>query len=519
MGSLAILSPKLNLLLDLGRSRWFWAIALILLLGICLRWINLGDKVFWYDEVFTALRVTGHLDDMVRRQLFTGEPITAAGLLQYQTFAPGSTFADTWRSLLDHPEHPPLFYLLCWGWVNTFGTSIAAFRSVSALASTLTFLALPLLTWELFASWEAAIFAPLLFAVSPVHLLYAQESRQYALWTLLTVVATWALRRAVRLGHWRAWALYAVCLSLTFYTAVLSLFIVIAHGVYGMLALPRRQWRAVAIALGGAVGLFIPWLLVMGLNRQRWQSATSWTTDITYPMDALVKLWGLHFTSVFFDPNLPLEHPYSWLAPPLFLLLLLSLSAYLLRSLPRESSLLVLTLIWVPTLCLIGGDLVRGSVLSKNTRYFMPALLGTLVAVAGLLGRQYAKHPRRATCGVALILGLGLTSSITILKAPSWWNKSISYHNATIAATINEFAKPAVLTQVNGTTLGDVLSLSHYLLPATVFVITEAPEIPHMPEVAETVLLWQPTEDLLNRFACLPEALPVPNGLFRVSCE
>ena len=213
-------------------------------MGIGWRWVNLGDKVFWYDEVFTALRVTGHLGTQVREQVFTGEPVTAAALLQYQTFAPDSTLGDTLRSLLDHPEHPPLFYLLCWGWVKTFGTSLAAFRGVSALASTLTFVALPFLAWELFASAAAAIITPLLFAVSPVHLLYAQEARQYALWTLLTVLATWALRRAVRLRHWRAWGVYAVCLGLTFYTSVLSLFIVVAHGLYGLWVLPRRRWRS-----------------------------------------------------------------------------------------------------------------------------------------------------------------------------------------------------------------------------------------------------------------------------------
>jgi len=487
-------------------------------MGIGWRWVNLGDKVFWYDEVFTALRVTGHLGTQVREQVFTGEPVTAAALLQYQTFAPDSTLGDTLRSLLDHPEHPPLFYLLCWGWVKTFGTSLAAFRGVSALASTLTFVALPFLAWELFASAAAAIITPLLFAVSPVHLLYAQEARQYALWTLLTVLATWALRRAVRLRHWRAWGVYAVCLGLTFYTSVLSLFIVVAHGLYGLWVLPRRRWRSLTAAIGGAVILFAPWLWVMALNRQRWQSATSWTTAITYPKDALIKLWGLHFTSVFMDPNLPLEHPYSGLAPLLMGLLLVGILISLSKTLPPESSLLLGLLIGVPTLCLIGGDLVRGSILSKNTRYFMPALIGTLVAIAGWLGLLYGQHRRMANLGIALTLGLGLVSSIAILQAPTWWNKSISYHNRTIATAISEFEQPVVLIQAHGTTLGDVLSLSHYLPPATAFVITESPAIPQVPTLAQTVLLFQPTAALMHAFACTPTQLPVPAGLFQVTC-
>ncbi|RZM79271.1 hypothetical protein DYY88_11005 [Leptolyngbya iicbica LK] len=475
--------------------------------------------VFWHDEVFTALRVTGHLGDQVAAQLFTGEPIAASAILQYQTFAPGSTFADTWRSLIDHPEHPPLFYLLGWVWVKVFGTSVTAFRSLSALISTVTFLALPGLAWELFAIREAAILAPLLFAVSPVHLLYAQEARQYALWTLVTVLATWALRRAVRLQRWRAWGTYAVCLSLTFYTSVLSLTIVMAHGIYGLLVLSQRQRHRFVLAIAAAGLLFMPWLLVMALNRQQWQSATDWTTVVSYPLDVLVKLWGLHFTAVFFDPNLPLEHPYSWLVPPLFVLLLLGILLSLLRSLSKESSVLVLTLVLVPTVCILGGDWVRGSVLSRNTRYFMPALIGCLVAMAGWLGLQYQYRRRAVLWGVALLLGLGLTSSWAILQAPAWWSKGFNYHNRTIAAAINEWPQPTVLTQAHETTLGNVISLSYYLAPETTWVITQSPELPQVPTAGQTVLLFEPTEQLLAQFACLPEALPVPGGLFRVACE
>jgi uncharacterized membrane protein len=475
--------------------------------------------VFWHDEVFTALRVTGHLGEQVEAHLFSGEPTTASTVLQYQTFAPGSTFADTWRSLIDHPEHPPLFYLLCWLWVNVFGTSVTAFRSLSALASTVTFFALPALAWELFAVWEAAIIAPLLWAASPVHLLYAQEARQYALWSLVTVLATWALRRAVRLHHWRAWGLYAGCLSLTFYTSVLSLLIVLAHGVYGLLALSQQQWRKLAIAIAAAGGLFSPWLLVMWRDREAWQSATDWTTAVSYPIDVMSKLWGLHFASVFIDPNLPLEHPYSWLVPPVLLLLLLGILLSLSKDLPKESSVLLLALVLVPTAALIGGDGVRGSVLSSHTRYFMPALAGTLVAVAGWLGLQYRHRRQLAIVMVALLLGIGFTSSWAIAQAPSWWSKGFNYHNRTIAAAINEWPQPAVLTQAHGTTLGNMISLSHYLAPETTWVVTQPPALPQVPTFSKTVLLFEPTEQLLNHFACEPEALSVPGGLFWVSCE
>lgn len=489
-----------------------------LLVGLVLRWVNLGEKVFWYDEVFTALRVTGHLDDEVRTQVFTGIPLRASDLLQYQTFAPDSRFIDTLRSLVDHPEHPPLFYLLCWGWVKLFGPSIAAFRGVSALASALTFLALPLLAWELFAIAEAAVIAPLLFAFSPVHLLYAQEARQYALWTLVVVLATWALRRAVRLGRWRAWGFYGLLLGLTFYTTVLSLLVVAAHGVYALGVLPRRQWPRAIAAIALATILFSPWLGVMLVYQQRWQEATSWTTAIAFPFGALVKLWGLHFTAIFVDPNLPLDHPYSWIGPLLFLAALTMLLISLWKVLPKESSLLLLSLILVPAAMLIGGDLVRGSILSKNTRYFMPSLIGVLVAVAGWSGLQYRRHRQSTTVGLALVVGLCAANAIALIQAPTWWNKSISYHNRDIGAAIGRANSPVLLMQVGDLTLGDALSLSYYVPADTSFVISRPPDVPQPPPAAQTVFLFQPSEQLANSFDCLPVQAPVEGGLFQVPC-
>jgi hypothetical protein len=295
--------------------------------------------------------------------------------------------------------------------------------------------------------------------------------------------------------------------------------LVIAHGVYALLALPRSRWWAVIGAMGLAVGLFAPWLWVMAIYSQKWQQATSWTTDIVYSMDDLFKLWGLHFSSVFIDPNLPLEHPYTLIMPPLLLILLGGALMALWRHLPKESSWLLITLVVMPALCLIGGDLLRGSILSKNTRYFMPTLMGSLLAIAGWLGLQYTGHRRAATVGVAVLVSLGLVNSVALIQAPTWWNKSIGYHHQAIAATVNSLPAPVILMQRGGTTLGDIISLSHYLSPQTQFVVADAPAIPQPPSTAATVLLLQPAEPLANAFDCPVEELPVEGGLFRVPCR
>jgi len=500
-----------------GRSRWLWAIALCLLVGIGLRWVNLTGKVVWHDEVFTLLRVTGHIGTQVEQALFTGEPVTAGTLLQYQTFAPDSTFGDTLRSLVDHPEHPPLYYLLAWGWAKLLGTSVATFRSLSVIFSLLTLPALALLARELFGQPATVAIALMLFASSPVHVLYAQEAREYSLWVLLTVVTGWALLRAVRLATWKAWGLYTLSLALLFYTTVLSALVAIALAMYGFWQLPRRRWVAFGLANLGAIALFAPWMIVIAVQLARLQQATDWTFS-AYPRLAQIKLWGLHFAAVWIDPSLPLDHPYTYLVPPL-VLLLIGMSLYRngqQRSPSTSRFLLLLTL--VPALALIGGDLLRGTILSIHTRYFFPALVGAQLAIAGWLGLLIDRYPQRSRLALSSIVIIGLVNAGVIVSADTWWNKVVSYGNAEIARTIQTFENPIILSQGGGTTLGNLISLSYELPATTPFVV--APQLPSdLPSTDQTVLLFSPAEDLLQAFDCPAERLPVPGSLWVVPCR
>ncbi|NJP21290.1 MAG: phospholipid carrier-dependent glycosyltransferase [Hydrococcus sp. CRU_1_1] len=86
--------------------------------------------------------------------------------------------------------HPPLYYLMTRFWVQWFGNSVAVIRSLAAIFSILT---LPLMYWlclELFKSPLTGWVATALMPVSPFHVLYAQESRQYSFLTLVIVFAS-----------------------------------------------------------------------------------------------------------------------------------------------------------------------------------------------------------------------------------------------------------------------------------------------------------------------------------------
>ncbi|HEY9889327.1 MAG TPA: glycosyltransferase family 39 protein, partial [Candidatus Obscuribacterales bacterium] len=483
-------------------------------------WLNLDGKVFWHDEVYTALRVVGYQGLAIERQLFTGEPFTAATLLQYQSFAPGSTLGDTWRSLTANPEHPPLFYLLAWGWVQLWGTSITAFRSLAVIFSLLTLPVAALFGRELFGHGHPAVrVAVLLFACSPVMVLYAQEAREYSLWLLLTLVASGALLRAQRRHTRSAWGLYAIALSLLFYTSLLSALVAIAHGLYVLAVAPRRHGLAFIASGSVAVALFAPWLITLLTQTERFYKVTAWTFD-DFPRDLLVKLWGLHFAALFVDPNLPLTHPYTYLVPPL-LIVLIGVSLYgCWRQWPPTTALLVLALVTVPTLALIGGDLLRGSRLSSETRYFFPALGAALLAVAGWSGTLLTTRAyRRVTAlGLTVLLTWELINCGVMVQAPTWWNKKSGIFNHEIAAAIAATPRPLVLTQLAGTVLGDLISISYRVPPSTPFSATVAPALPVPPPELEdhNILLFWPSPELLQAY---PEAEPFPGnayGLWRV---
>ncbi|NER78388.1 MAG: hypothetical protein F6K42_02195 [Leptolyngbya sp. SIO1D8] len=509
-----------NRVKQISRSRWFWPMTLCLLLGILLRCWNLEGKVFWHDEVYTALRVVGYLGPEVEQTLFTGTPFTAERLLEYQTFATGATFGDTVRSLVDHPEHPPLYYLLAWGWVKLFGTSIAGFRSLSVTFSLLTLPALAYFARELFGHHPAVIIAPLLFACSPVQVLYAQEAREYSLWVFLSVLASWALLRAVRLGKRSAWGLYALALALLFYTSVLSALVAIAHGCYGLCILARRRWLVLGGAFLVALLLFLPWLSVIAFQIHRWHTVTAWTLS-KVPRIILMKLWGLHFSALFVDPNLSLDHLYTYLVPPL-VLICIGIGLYgCLKRFPSRTSFLLLSLVIVPTLALIGGDLFRGSRLSTETRYFLPALMMAQVAIAGWLGGQYLNRRRLVLFGLTGLIGLGLANSVALAKAPTWWSKREGTFSYAIAAAITATHNPIVLTQKESTTLGNLISLSYDLPPETPFQVTYAPNIPALAtDNSHTILLFRPSGMLTEAYGCSAEPLPeILALLWQVPCR
>jgi len=458
---------------NVAARTWLRWLAIALLgLAIGFRFSHLGYKVYWHDEVFTSLRVAGYFGQEVSDRLFTGEIFSATDLLQYQQLPPDVSLAKTWASLVDHPEHPPAYYLLAYGWGRLLGASVTGYRGIAALFGVLALPLVFILGRRLFPGRPVLAWVGLvLFAVSPVQLIYSQEAREYSFWVVGMLVATLTLLRAVRHPNRSTWLGYSVGLTLSLYGSLVTVLLGLSHLIFVVLTQKPRQWLNFALASSGALVLFSPWLWVLGQNWHRFQTVTAWTQKSS-PMGILAKLWGLHYSATLVDFNLPLNHPFTMLVPPLVILGLLGISVALLRSHADPGMVLLLCMSWVPPLAIIGNDLLRGGQISGTTRYFLPSLMVVPLVIAAAFHQGWRQTlPRRrwllAGC-LGLVMLLGVASCGRYLQSPTWWNKGASYHNPTIAQTLNQITPLPLLVVFSGdTALGNAISLSYRLRPET----------------------------------------------------
>lgn len=178
-------------------------------------------------------RVSGYYAQEINENIFNGKLLQVEDLRKYQQTKPESNLFDVVNILAtDNPQHPPIYYLLLRLWRKIFGQSIISARSLSALFSVLIFPCIYWLCKELEQSSRLGWIAIAIIAVSPIHVLYAQEAREYSLWTLTTLISSIALLRAIKYQKTVNWSIYALISSIGLYVFPFSLFINLGHIIY-----------------------------------------------------------------------------------------------------------------------------------------------------------------------------------------------------------------------------------------------------------------------------------------------
>lgn len=490
-------------------ATWLRLLIIVLLgLGIFFRFVNLEQKVYWHDEAYTGLRMSGYTKTEFVQQVFNGQVIGVESVRKYQYPNPEKGIIDTINSLaLEDAQHPPLYYVLVRLWVQIFGNSVAATRSLSAIISLLAFPCIYWLCLELFESRITGWIGVALLAVSPFHVLYAQEARQFSLWTVTILLASATLLRAMRLGSKRLWVMYAVTVALGLYTFLFSALVTLAHGVYVFVIQRRftKSVKAYLVAASAGFLAFVPWILVLINNFSQIEETTA-SAQKRQSISALITSWISNISYLFgdfwrYEPFFPdLHFPGlrlgRYLVP--LILILVGFSFYFIyRRTAKQVWLFIFTLSGVPAIALILNDVIIGGKLSVRSRYIIPCYVGIQLAVTYLLASQIisnkALQHRFWKLVLVAVISTGILSCAVSSQAETWWNKG-SHANPQIARIVNNSMKPLFLSNNYSLNIGDIMSLSHLLKSNVQMQLVTEPNLPTIPDGFSDVFLYNPSK-------------------------
>ena len=492
-----------------SNSRWLRSSLIVLMtVGIIFRFVNLDQKIYWADEAFTSLRISGYTLKEVATEVYTAQVISVEDFQRYQHLNPSKNASDTVQGLIaEEPQLTPLYFVMVRFWSQWFGDSVTAIRSFSAVLGSLAILAMYWLCRELFRSRLSAWIGTSLIAVSPFYVLYSQEARPYSLLMLVVLLSSYILLRSLRQATFLNWGLYSLTVAVGLYSHLFFALAALSHGVYILLRERLKINKALiayllALALGAVT--FIPWIIAIAANRHQVQAMTSWTGE-KLSLLALMKVWAGNISRIFLDfgfssSSVPLKVSFALFFPILLLLLLSAYAIYFVcRNAPRKIWLFVLSLIGVTILLIWLPDVVSGDRQSTAPRYSISLFLGIQLAIVYLLSIKLTDKKADFTevnCSSQSLVGshadfslkqntihiwrkwwilltftlfsCSIFSCSLSFPAQIWWSKSPQYtrHIPYAAALINQAQFPLVVTiTTNDGDLMRVESLAHLLKP------------------------------------------------------
>lgn len=466
------MKKKLTRSLAFSQKNWLqFLVVTLLILGVFFRFVNLNQKIYWEDEAFTSLRISGYTEAELIQQTFNGHEIGVEDLQKYQRPNPEKGVVDTIKGLaVEEPQHTPLYFLIVRLWVEWFGDSVTITRSLSALLSLLVFPCLYWLCRELFELPLTGWIAIAMMAVSPFHVVYAQEAREYSLWTVTILLSSAALLRAMRLKTKFSWGFYAATVALSLYSYLFSIFVAIGHGIYVVcverFSLSKTVKSYLVAAILGFIA-FSPWLVIVASNWSTAAKTTHVLSTSTVSRFSLLKELAHYIRTIFIDLGST-----SYLLTPLIVIMVGYSLYYLCRNSPKYNSLFILTLIGVTAVALILPDFLLGTERLLVGRYLIPFYLGIQLAVANLFSSQISAvrlSQQNLWKGImAVLISLEILSCVISSQAQVSFNKLQNGDNPQIAHIINQAKRPLVISDLSDPDNPGYLVSLNYMLDSKV---------------------------------------------------
>jgi hypothetical protein len=200
--------------------RW---LLLILGLGLVLRLYGLARYSLWYDEA-----------SIFGSQGYLGQP---------------------WRYFdSTYGNEPPLQFWSMSAWYrfvfDVLGAEVGSvgadylIRLMPAVFSTVAIALTFVFARAVTSATRPALFAAFLFAISPFQIYYAQEFRVYAPYIVLSILAAWAMHRALESGKWGPWLGFVLASAVGIHNHYFMVWNVVAFNLYVVLC-GTVYWRRV----------------------------------------------------------------------------------------------------------------------------------------------------------------------------------------------------------------------------------------------------------------------------------
>jgi uncharacterized membrane protein len=493
----------------------------LLVLGVFFRFANIDKKVYWIDETYTSFRVAGYTEQDIIPQVSENKIFKIEELQKYQHVNSEKTVVDTIKGLvIEEPQLTPLYFVTARYWAKLFGDAIASMRSFPAITSLLVFPCVYWLCLELFESSLVGWIAIALIAVSPFHIVYAQEARPYTLWTVTILLSSASLLRAIRVKTKLSWGIYAATVALGLYSFLFFAFVAISHGIYVAIIEGFRRTKAIkAYLVATAAGLFafLPWIvIVITYLPQIIRATPEQSRSPRHSIFALGKAWVVNISRDFFDlgfrsdtfTQAPSLLKLSTLVILLLSVLLVGYATYFLcRHTPQRVWLFVITLMGVTALALVLPDLILGGLRSVFGRYFVPCYIGIQLAVAYLFSSKISYTPlylwqqKLWQISLVAVLSAGIISGAVFSQADTWWQKKTNAFNPQLAPIINQTTQPLVMREMpRGTpphNFFTLVSLSYWLEQKVQYQVVFEGTLPKIPQNFSDVFIIDPSQKLL----------------------
>jgi uncharacterized membrane protein len=308
----------------------FLLLLVCVIIGICLRWLNLETKSPASIEIASLGFSLGHsfLNIPIDRLISISEILLP---LKFDSIA---TFKDTLQHLMSESTHPPLYFILNHFWIKLHSPQnelelLHAGRSLSSIFGVAAIFAIFALGYLVSRSLLIGHLAAALMAVSPYGIYLSQEARHYTLTVLwiiaslcCSIVAVKSLKTRFPLPIWMV-CIWIVVNSLgiaTHYFFSLTLcaesLVVVGFWLINSIqnkrsfAFSSSEWRILTAGMGTLMGclVWLPYAKTVSGNE-----ITEWiTTSLNFKdfWEPIVRMMGWLVTMFFLLPvegvNLPI---------------------------------------------------------------------------------------------------------------------------------------------------------------------------------------------------------------------